>query len=169
MALRIRPFTLDDEAASLAAEEAFVGSGFSFLIWHEPEMPWSTYVAQMATMESGEGLPAGKVRAANWVADVDGVLVGTISVRFALNDFLATRGGHIGYAVHPEHRRRGYATEMLRLGIDLARSQGVGDLLVTCNDDNVGSAAVIERCGGVLESVRHDDQGVPFRRYWFYA
>ena len=97
------------------------------------------------------------------------MLVGTISVRFALNDFLATRGGHIGYAVHPEHRRRGYATEMLRLGIDLARSQGVGDLLVTCNDDNVGSAAVIERCGGVLESVRHDDQGVPFRRYWFYA
>ena len=167
MALRIRPFTLDDEAASLAAEEAFAGSGFSFLIWHEPEMPWSTYVAQMATMESGEGLPAGKVRAANWVAEVDGVLVGTISVRFALNDFLATRGGHIGYAVHPEHRRRGYATEMLRQALVIARSEGVGRVLVVCDDDNLASAATIERCGGVLESVveasAHD---VAFRRYW---
>ena len=40
-------------------------------------------------------------------------------------------------------------------------------VLVTCDVDNVGSATVIERCGGVFESVVHDTRdGVPKRRYW---
>jgi predicted acetyltransferase len=39
--------------------------------------------------------------------------------------------------------------------------------LVTCDDDNVGSAKVIERCGGVLESLTAGHDGsVPTRRYW---
>jgi predicted acetyltransferase len=34
-------------------------------------------------------------------------------------------------------------------------------------DDNVASASVIERCGGVLEAVVSAGDGdVPFRRYW---
>ena len=66
----------------------------------------------------------------------------------------AHEGGHIGYAVRPAHRRRGYATEILRQSLIVARAVGVDGVLVTCDDDNVGSAAVIERCGGVLESDR---------------
>gem|GEM_PF-3782892 len=31
---------------------------------------------------------------------------------------------------------------------------------------NIGSAAVIEQCGGTLESVGPDENGVIFRRYW---
>jgi predicted acetyltransferase len=49
----------------------------------------------------------------------------------------------------------------------LARAEGVERVLVVCDDDNEGSAAVIERCGGVLESVvTRDDGDPPFRRYW---
>ena len=49
----------------------------------------------------------------------------------------------------------------------MARSGGVDRLLVVCDDDNIGSAAVIERCGGLLESVITPDDGKPpFRRYW---
>jgi predicted acetyltransferase len=36
---------------------------------------------------------------------------------------------------------------------------------VTCDDDNVGSAVVIERCGGVLEGIRPVAGGSPKRRY----
>lgn len=38
---------------------------------------------------------------------------------------------------------------------------------MTCAVDNVGSRAVIERCGDEFESVVHDPQeGVHKRRYW---
>jgi predicted acetyltransferase len=39
-------------------------------------------------------------------------------------------------------------------------------VLVTCDEDNLASIAVIERCGGVLEDVRPDPDGAPKRRYW---
>ena len=38
---------------------------------------------------------------------------------------------------------------------------------MTCDDDNVDSAKVIENCGGVLENVTAGRDGsVPKRRYW---
>jgi predicted acetyltransferase len=40
-------------------------------------------------------------------------------------------------------------------------------VLVTCDDGNVGSAAVIQRCGGRFESlVESTVGGPPKRRYW---
>ena len=112
-------------------------------------------------------MPDGLVPATFLVADVDGVLVGRTSIRHELDEFLAREGGHIGYAVVAEHRRRGYATEILRQSLVLARAVGVDRVLVTCDDDNVGSATVIERCGGVFESlVDSSEGGPPKRRYW---
>jgi predicted acetyltransferase len=99
-------------------------------------------------------------------AVVDGSLVGRVSIRFALNEYLAMYGGHIGYAVIEEHRRKGYATEMLRQAVRLERDNGISPVLLTCDDDNIASAIVIERCGGTLEAVGPDEIGVLFRRYW---
>ena len=91
------------------------------------------------------------------------------SLRHQLNDYLALHGGHIGFPVRPAFRRQGYATEILRQSLVLARSYGLDRVLLTCDDDNVGSAAVIEACGGEIERVvpgHESDDGVPFRRYW---
>jgi len=69
--------------------------------------------------------------------------------------------------VLPQFRRRGYATEILRQALVMARSLGIDRVLVTCDDDNVDSAKVIENCGGVLENVTAGRDGsVPKRRYW---
>ncbi len=76
-------------------------------------------------------------------------------------------GGHIGYCVRPGFRRRGYATEILRQAVIVARSIGIDRVLVTCDDDNAASIAVIESNGGKLDGVRPaTDQGPPHRRYW---
>ncbi len=100
------------------------------------------------------------------LARVGGDLVGRVSIRHELNDFLAEFGGHIGYAVRPQFRRRGHATEILRQALVVARGEGVERVLVTCDDGNSASQHVIERCGGALEDARLTDNGKRTRRYW---
>jgi predicted acetyltransferase len=43
---------------------------------------------------------------------------------------------------------------------------GVDRVLVTCDQDNAGSRAVIESCGGVLDSVVTVNGKQPVLRFW---
>ena len=90
-------------------------------------------------------------------------------VKAALGDttLLLEIGGHVGYAVRPAFRGRGYATAMLRQSVHRLAVLGVTEVLVTCDDDNIASVRVIERCGGVLQDIRRlADEAPPIRRYW---
>jgi predicted acetyltransferase len=167
VALRLRPLRLDDEAEFARAHQAMAADDFEFGLGYAPGGSWSGYVARLADQRCGINLASGLVPATFLVADVDGVIVGRTSIRHELNEFLANFGGHIGYGVLGEHRRRGYATEILGQSLVIARSVGVERVLVTCDEGNVGSATVIERCGGVYESSIDPGDGTPpKRRYW---
>lgn len=104
-----------------------------------------------------------------WVVERDdsadgagsGRLVGVIHLRHRLNDFLLREGGHIGYAVHPDHRGRGVASAALALVLEECRDRGIDPVLITTDDDNRASSRVVEKAGGVLEDVRDGK-----RRYW---
>jgi predicted acetyltransferase len=95
-----------------------------------------------------------------WMVVGDDV-VGRISLRHELTAWLRQVGGHIGYAVRPSARRRGYATEALAQMLRIAAEHGIDPALVTCDDDNVASRKVIEANGGVLEDVRNGKM-----RFW---
>ena len=82
-------------------------------------------------------------------------VVGRISFRHELTPWLLEMGGHIGYAVRPGARRRGHATRAVTLMLPICRERGLAQVLITCDDDNVGSRLAIERNGGVLEDVRN--------------
>ena len=105
--------------------------------------------------------PAGRVPATElWWVEQDQFL-GRIAIRHRLTPALLEYGGHIGYDVRPSARRRGHATEMLRQALGIASDLGIERVLVTCDVDNVGSRAVIERNGGVFE-----DERVGKLRFW---
>jgi predicted acetyltransferase len=58
--------------------------------------------------------------------------------------------GHIGYAVVPWKRGRGYAKLALREMLYEARGEGLRYVELTTDPDNVASQRVIEANGGVL-------------------
>ena len=164
--LRLRPLRDEDEAAFTAGHRAMAAEGFPLGLGYKPGKPWRTYLKELEDERHGRNLPAGRVPATFLVAEVAGEIVGRTSIRFRLNDFLAEQGGHIGYGVLPQHRRRGYATEILRQSLIIARAAGVGRVLITCDQDNVGSRTVIESCGGVLDSIVHVGRAHPVLRFW---
>jgi predicted acetyltransferase len=146
---------------------AAVAEGSHMLLGYDDDTAWDDFLSSIDDQRAGLHHSQYVVRGVQLAADVNGVLVGRASVRFELNEFFETRGGHIGYYVRPEYRRRGYATEILRQALIVARSEGVGPVLMYCIDDNVGSSTAIERNGGVLDEtgLTSDDQST-WRRYW---
>ena len=100
-----------------------------------------------------------------WIVQ-DRDYLGSIALRHELNEYLAFRGGHVGYGVRPSARGRGLAAWALGNMLPVAHEHGLDRVLITCDDDNVASYRTIEKNGGVLESVRVDETGQPFRRYW---
>ncbi len=95
----------------------------------------------------------------------DGQLAGVIDVRHRLNDYLLAQGGHIGYSVHPDLRRRGYAKQMLSLALEECHKMGMRRVLVTCDKENAASARTIRANGGVLEN-EVEAGGRTTQRYW---
>ena len=94
------------------------------------------------------------------------ILLGAVNIRHCLNDYLLQFGGHIGDGIRPSERRKGYATEMIRLALIECRKLGINRVLMVCDKTNVGSAKSIIKNGGVLENEIVDDNGKTQQRYW---
>ncbi|MDD3127304.1 MAG: GNAT family N-acetyltransferase [Candidatus Izemoplasmatales bacterium] len=116
---------------------------------------YNEYLRIVRSFASGIDIPAGKVKAATYflVEDTKKRILGAIDIRFDLNEYLYNYGGNIGYGIRPSERRKGYATKMLALALDVCRQSGLKKVLVTCDEDNIGSRRTIEKNGGVLENI----------------
>ena len=93
-------------------------------------------------------------------------LLGAVNIRHYLNEALLKEGGHIGDGIRPSERRKGYATEMIRLALIECRKLGIDRVLMTCEKDNIGSAKSILKNGGVLENEFVNSEGCVEQRYW---
>lgn len=92
-------------------------------------------------------------------------LVGMINIRHQLNEYLLNYGGHIGYSVRRIDRRKGYGTEMLRLALKKCEKLGISRVLVTCDKDNIPSAKIIIKNGGIFENEKQKEDQI-VQRYW---
>ena len=93
-------------------------------------------------------------------------LLGAVNIRHYLNEKLLKDGGHIGDGIRPSERRKGYATEMIRLALLECKKLGIKKVLMVCDKDNIGSMKSIVNNGGVLENEITDEDGNVEQRYW---
>lgn len=124
------------------------------------------YIARVKLFSNKDTVPKDFVSSSTFLAINDNnKLVGIINIRHELNEGLLKVGGNIGYGVRKSERKKGYATEMLKLGIEECKALNIKKALVTCNVENIGSAKTIMNNGGVLENEIENGTEV-FKRFW---
>ncbi len=127
-------------------------------------------IQKMKDNRNQSKLPSYYVPSYDYFAVDDDKFIGVIHIRIKLTDNLLKYGGHIGYVVNPKYWRQGYGKKILKLALQEYKDLIEEDkILITCDDDNIGSYKIIESSGGVLENkVTNEDLGERFitRRYW---
>lgn len=129
---------------------------------------YPNFVRDQAEDPKSKPLPEGLVPMSTFFfVDGNEAVHGELRFRYGLSSGNIVEGGHIGYAVRPSSRRRGYGREILRLALELARKEEIDPVLITCDDDNIGSIGVIEANGGRdYETAISPRTGKLIRRYW---
>lgn len=166
MSVTLRWPTLADEELAFVMRAEFEADGFGQALMPLEGQSWSEWISLLPAWSNGEQLPEHLVAFDAFIAEADGQPVGYVSFRHNLGtEVLRDWGGHIGYIVRPQYRGRGYATNMLAQTLVHAKAQGLKRVMVSCDERNIASARVIEKCGGVYHSSFEHD-GIVTRRYW---
>lgn len=138
-------------------------TGTSYLRKYESYEEWLKFVQDNEDEETKHAHVTANVYLA--IREEDNKLLGMINIRHALNEYLFNYGGHIGYSIRQDERRKGYAKEMLSMALEIAKQLAIHKVLVTCDATNPASAKTILYCGGVLENeILEGDELV--QRYW---
>lgn len=140
------------------------------ITWH-PDILAERFDEFLKVLQQAETEPlAGMAPASHfWLISADQRYLGDVNIRHHLNASLRRFGGHIGYRIRPSERGKGFGTLICRLGIAQARQRHIGDILITCDDNNIASCKIIEANGGVLQDKIDNGRGVLTRRYWICA
>lgn len=101
------------------------------------------------------------------LVDDNNHIYGGTNIRHELNSNLLKYGGHIGYLIRPTERKKGYGTLILKLDLEKCKLLNITKVLVTCREENIGSAKVIEKNGGIYEnSLKNEKENKIYKRYW---
>ncbi len=135
----------------------FIEMGTPFGEIHETLHHWA----------KGEALPNGWVPNTTWFWLSAGVIKGVINLRHRLTPALEAFGGHVGYSVAPSHRRQGISTAMLGAVLPHCKAMGIERVLVSCDEQNIGSVRTIEANGGVLDREEWDEAAQRTSRFYW--
>lgn len=168
--LLIRP-TLDMERVALDYQAEHLAQGETILHGSAlmDALPYQEWVHRTSDNADPNMPHSGWVRADTFFAvrREDDRVVGMVDIRHCLGTpFLVKVGGHIGYGVRPSERRKGYATAILGMALDHARTLGLPRVMLSCYGDNAGSRRTILRWGGKREREFVHTDGKMIEVYW---
>lgn len=92
-----------------------------------------------------------KVPSSTYWLYADGKPVGVGKIRHFLTDKLRDEGGHIGYAISPSERNKGFGTILLKQLLNEASKIGIMNVLLTIKNENAYSIKVALANGGIVE------------------
>jgi predicted acetyltransferase len=137
----------------------------AFWNWNGKPTDLKAYIKKTRRQSRGGNFWDAEVPATTyWLMDKD-ALVGHVNIRHALSERLKKIGGHIGYAIRPSQRRKGYGMKILELALVRAKKIGLKKPLVTCDERNMASRKIIERNGGQYQDTNEVENHM-VRRYW---
>jgi predicted acetyltransferase len=124
------------------------------------EADFAAYLQAITDRTGSIRLPTGQVVpkvpfSVFWLVKGD-EFIGETQIRHELNDYLIKEGGHVDYGIRPGRQRQGYGKLILALALEECRRLGLRRVLVTCLQDNVASARIIEANDGALDNVIAD-------------
>ena len=146
------------QAGYLRMIEDFEAAGeeFSFNDADTARSDFGRFVADLNAEAEGLGLPPGCVPQTTYVLLVGGEVVGEFRYRPTVAEPWTRNHGHVGYDISPSKRRRGYATEGLRLIRATAAADGLAGLVIPIAPDNLASRKVVAANGGTLATAAAD-------------
>jgi predicted acetyltransferase len=167
--LVLRPLSENDEVAFMTGLSLFSDldeDWYSFV--YKKGMSFKQHLQILDDNFHGRNLASNRVPDSMLYAFLDGEIVGRSSIRHDLNDFLKERGGHIGYSVATNFRKKGITTKILKQSLVYCQQViGLKKVLITCGENNHGSYKAIEKNGGVLENVVDIPGEIErTKRYW---
>ena len=79
-------------------------------------------------------------------------IVGKISIRIG-NNYHSYYNGNIGYEIDKEYRGNNYSYKACKLVLQVAKTHGMDELILTCDESNIASYKTIEKLGAELVEI----------------
>ncbi|MEC9283372.1 MAG: GNAT family N-acetyltransferase [Bdellovibrionota bacterium] len=174
MDLVIKELDYKDKSSFLEATKEIWEPNFitAFYFTDLANSDYEKYLEILEMAKSGIQIPKEHVPSTNLFAfNGSNKMIGRVSIRHELNDFLAQVGGHIGYVVDPKFRNMGVASKLLKAALHYSKEKLLlPKVLLTCDEENLSSEKVILKNGGVFESIREPCEICPSKkkRFWIH-
>ena len=110
-----------------------------------------SYLQKLEDMKHGLNLEINQAAGTEFWILYNDQIAGRLKVYHELLDWMKIRGGHIGYVISSPFRKSGLATLALQEALQFAKSRGMTEILMTCDENNIGSIRVIEKNNGILK------------------
>lgn len=133
---------------------------------HLQNMNFEEWYQELQDNKNKEKLPKEYSTQTTYLVVENNEIIGILNARWDKVPVLMLFGGLIGYSIRPKYRGKGYANEMLKLGLDKFKEKGINEILISCKDFNIASKKVIEKNNGIFEREYYNkDEGYNYLIY----